>query len=55
MMYWLWSAWILLLIVSFAALEIYAVTTHQPTLSKVAAYAGTKWPPLLVIHGMLCG
>ena len=36
-------------------LEIYAVTTHQPTLSKVAAYAGTKWPPLLVIHGMLCG
>jgi hypothetical protein len=49
-MYWLWSAWIVLLIASFTGLVSYAVATHQPTLSLVAAEAGAKWPPLLVIY-----
>jgi hypothetical protein len=54
-MYWLWSAWLVLLIASFTEFVSYAVATHQPTLSHVAAEAGAKWPPLLVIYGMLWG
>jgi hypothetical protein len=28
MMYWLWSAWLVLLVVSFTGLETYAILTH---------------------------
>jgi hypothetical protein len=53
-MYWLWSAWLVLLIASFTGLESYAVVTRQPTLSRVAATAGAKCPPLLILYGAPC-
>jgi hypothetical protein len=44
-----------LLIASFTGLQSYAVVTHQPTLSHVAAEASAKWPPLLALYGALWG
>jgi hypothetical protein len=49
-MYWVWSAWLVLPIASSTGLESYAAATHPPTLSHVAAEAGAKWPPVLVIY-----
>jgi hypothetical protein len=52
MMYWLSSAWLVLLVVSLTGRDVYTVLTHEPTLSADAE-AGAKWPPLFVLYGAL--
>jgi hypothetical protein len=55
MMKLLWAAWLVCFVLTFAALEWYAIANQQPTLSRCAWELGQKWPLILVIYGMLWG
>ena len=52
-----WIIWLLLIIVSFTALEAYAFRhpERENTLSRFVWSVGQKWPLSLVLWGMLIG
>lgn len=53
--YWLWAAWLLFLIVSFAVLETIALYTNTPTLSRSVWTWSQNWGPLPYVAGFLAG
>lgn len=50
-----WVVWLLMIAVTFAALEVYAVKHDDPTLSEFMWWIGTEWPLMLVVYGTLFG
>lgn len=57
MMGWMWILWALVLVISFALIESYALkhSARQWTLSRCCAWLGTQWPLTLFIAGIICG
>jgi hypothetical protein len=54
--YWVWTSWLLFLIVSFAALEGYAISkTDGVTLSQFTAEVSAAWPLMPWVLGVLAG
>lgn len=51
----IWTLWLLGIAGSFALLEAWAFHKRRPTLSRFMAELGRKWPPILVVFGMLFG
>ena len=55
-MSWIWTAWLLTVIVSFAVFETWALKTGKlPSLSRFTYDAYKAWPPLAVVYGLLFG
>lgn len=54
-MNWVWSGWLLALIVSFAVFEGYALKNGRTTLSRYTWNAFVAWPPLAAVFGMVFG
>lgn len=56
-MSWMWVVWLLVIIVSFALIEGYALRhpERQNTLSRFIWGLGQEWPLTLVLFGMLFG
>lgn len=52
---WIWLAWILLLIVSFAIIEGIAIARGKTTLSRFTMVCTTAFPPLIYLLGVLSG
>ena len=50
-----WVVWLLMIVVTFATLEAYAVKHDDPTLSEFMWWIGTEWPLILVVYGVLFG
>lgn len=50
-----WAAWLLVVIVTFAAFETYALQTNRTTLSRFVWNATKAWPPLPFIVGLIIG
>jgi hypothetical protein len=48
-----WSAWLIIIVVSFAVLETWAIVHKGKTLSRVVADAANGWPLLPFIYGSL--
>lgn len=53
--YIVWSAWLLALIGSFAALEGYAIYSGGITLSRFVWVVSKDWPPFPYIGGLIAG
>lgn len=51
----LWTAWLLFLVVSFAAFETFALVNNGLTLSMYTWHVSEAWPPVIWICGVLCG
>ena len=54
-MTWLWLAWLMAIIVSFAALERYALRTNTNTLSRTVWKITRAWPPFPWVFGLVVG
>lgn len=54
-MIWSWTAWLLAIIVSFAALEGYALARGKLTLSRYTWRASLAWGPLPFVLGLIVG
>lgn len=54
-MQWVWAAWILVIVASFAALEGYALWSGHWTLSRSTWVLAKEWPPLAVVYGIIFG
>ena len=52
---WIWVAWLLALIGSFAILEGYAIITHHWTLSRFTYNLSVAWPLMPWACGVLVG
>jgi len=50
-----WPLWIVLIAVSFAALEGYALATKRSTLSRFVWNISKAWPPFGWVCGVLVG
>lgn len=55
MSYWVWAAWLVFLIVSFAIMEGWALKTGKPTLSASVWTWSAHFPLLPFICGLLAG
>ena len=54
-MKWIWLSWLLLIVLSFSALEGYALYDSQITLSRWVWVLTAAFPPLPFIAGFLSG
>ena len=54
-MKWVWASWLLLLVVSFAGLEGYALINNATTLSRFVWTITAAFPPIPFIAGFLAG
>lgn len=54
-MVWVWTGWLLLLVLSFAILEGIALAKHGLTLSMYTWHLSEQWPPLIWVCGVLVG
>jgi len=54
-MKWIWTSWILLIVVSFAGLEGYALLDNTTTLSRFVWTITAAFPPIPYIAGFLSG
>ena len=54
-MKWIWASWILLIAVSFSALEGYALIENTSTLSRFVWTITAAFPPIPFIAGFLAG
>jgi hypothetical protein len=54
-MKWIWLSWLLLIALSFSALEGYALADHTTTLSRWVWDLTAAFPPLPFIAGFLSG
>lgn len=54
-MIWVWVAWVLLIAISFAVLEGYALYVKKATLSRTVWTISKAWPPLPFVAGFLAG
>lgn len=54
-MVWIWSAWLLALIVTFAVLEGYALARGKLTLSRYTYDISASWPLSIFLLGLLAG
>jgi hypothetical protein len=54
-MIWTWAGWLLLLIVSFAILEGWALATGRTTLSRSVWTWSRNWPMLPFVAGLVAG
>lgn len=54
---WIWTLWLIAIVVSFAIFEVRAFKfpERQDTLSRFIWNIGQKWPLSLVLFGMLFG
>ncbi len=54
---WVWAIWLAIVLVSFAALEGYALRhpERQWTLSRTISDLGKRWPLSIALLGMLFG
>lgn len=50
-----WSLWLLAIVLSFAIFEGIAFATGGTTLSRFMWTLGQKWPPILIVYGILLG
>jgi hypothetical protein len=50
-----WAAWLMVIVVSFAGFEGYALTTGRTTLSRWVWTVSKAWPPFPWIAGVLTG
>lgn len=50
-----WTVWLLLIVVSFAGFEGYALATNGTTLSRYVWELSAAWPPLPFFAGFLAG
>lgn len=55
MSYWVWAGWLVLLIVSFAVMEGWALMTNRPTLSRSVWTWSANFPLLPFFAGLLAG
>ena len=54
-MQWIWLAWILSCVISFAILEGYAIYSGHWTLSRSTWVLMKHWPLIAVLYGMIFG
>lgn len=54
-MQWAWSIWLLVILVSFALMEGFAIKTSRMTLSRYTWTASKAFPPLPFLIGFLVG
>lgn len=54
-MNWVWTSWLIALIVSFGCFEGYALAKGKTTLSRYTWNIFKVWPPIAVVFGMLFG
>lgn len=54
-MRWVWSGWLVFLVLSFAVFEAWALAHHQLTLSQYTYDLSKAWPLLPFVAGMLSG
>ena len=54
-MTWAWTAWLLVIAVSFAVLEGYALRSGRTTLSRYVVSASRAWPLLPFVLGLIIG
>lgn len=52
---WIWVAWLLVFIVSFAVIEGIALKRGKTTLSRFTVVTTTAFPPLIFLLGMTVG
>ena len=50
-----WTFWLIFIIVSFATIEVYAISTGGTTLSRYVWNLSRRWPPLGWVVGLLTG
>lgn len=51
----IWTAWLISVLGSFAALEGNALKRHEDTLSRFTWRTAKAWPPLGVVYGIVVG
>jgi len=52
---WIWTAWLLAVMLSFGIIEGLAIHTHATTLSRYTWEIYEAWPLIGVVYGMLFG
>ena len=50
-----WSAWLIVLVLSFAAFEFYALYTNRTSLSRYVWNMTQAWPPFGWVAGVITG
>jgi hypothetical protein len=51
----IWAAWLVLIAVSFAGWETYALMTNRMTLSRWTWTVSKAWPPYPFVCGLIVG
>jgi hypothetical protein len=54
-MLYVWPVWLFTIVVSFAGLETFALTTGRQTLSRFVWELSAAWPPFPWIAGFITG
>lgn len=54
-MSWVWTAWLVALVISFAVFEGWALRTGRTTLSRFTWNLSKAWPPLPWVCGVIAG
>ena len=54
-MFYIWPAWLLAIVATFAGLETYAIKSGTPTLSRFIWTLSEAWPPFPWIAGFITG
>ena len=50
-----WAVWLIVIVVSFAAFETFALKTNRMTLSRWVWTVSKAWPPFPWVAGVLTG
>lgn len=50
-----WTIWLVVIVISFAAFEGYALKTDRTTLSRYTWDLSKAWPPFPALFGMIFG
>ena len=54
-MVWVWTGWLVLLVLTFAVLEGIALARGGLTLSMYTWHLSEQWPPIIWLCGVLAG
>lgn len=54
-MAWIWTGWLIFLVVSFSIFEAIAIGYGGMTLSMFTWILSQKWPPIIWVMGVLAG